>query len=83
MIAVAAVVGDELKRLRLREGMSQAEVGVALGIAREIVARRERGKHLCTLASIAAQARACGGSLAHVLVRVDVATGALRQGGGR
>lgn len=82
-MTIAEVVGLELKRLRLREGMTQSDVARELDLAREIVARRERGKHLVTLDNIEEHARACGGSLGHVLVQVDIARGSLRQGAGR
>lgn len=81
--AAAAIIGRELRRLRLREGLTQAEVAAVLGLERTHVSRRERGQHLVRLDHIAEHAQACGGSLGHVLVQLDLAAGALAPGDGR
>lgn len=80
---IAVLLGAELRRLRLREGMTQAEVATALGLPRAVIARRERGKHLPQIDRLEKQARVCGGSLGHLLIQLDLASGALRPGGGR
>lgn len=74
---LAVLVGLELRRLRKREGMTQAEVAHALRLPRPVVSRRERGVHTMQLQHIDEQARVCGGSLAHVLLRIDIASGVL------
>lgn len=79
MTELAVTIGRELRRLRLREGMTQQEVADALAIPRAVVCRRERGRHVMHLSSVAAHARAVGGGLGHVLVQVDLASGALTR----
>lgn len=81
--AVRQLIGAELRRLRLRAGLTQEDVARAMSSHRPIVGRNERGRHATSLAMIDAQARACGGSLAHVLCAYDVAMGTLPAGGGR
>ena len=78
-IDIGTFVAAELRRLRLRAGLAQDEVATAMGSHRPIVCRNERGRHTMRLDHIDRQARACGGSLAHVLYAYDVATGALRS----
>ena len=77
-VDIRTFVGAELRRLRLRAGLAQDDVATALGSHRPIISRNERGLHAMALEHIDRQARACGGSLAHVLYAYDVATGALR-----
>lgn len=38
------MTGDELKALRVRTGLSQAELAIAIGMSRESISRMERGK---------------------------------------
>jgi transcriptional regulator with XRE-family HTH domain len=80
---LAVIVGAELRRLRRRELMTQADVARALKLPRPVISRRERGLHLPTVDRLEAQARVCGGSIGHLLIQLDLATGALRPGGGR
>lgn len=75
---IRLVIAAELRRLRLRAGLTQADVARALGSHRPIVSRNEHGRHVMSLEFIDRQARVCGGSLAHVLLAYDVATGALQ-----
>lgn len=77
-IDIRTFVAGELRRLRLRAGLTQKDVAIAMGSHRPIVCRNERGTYLVSIATVAAQARACDSSLAHVLYAYDVATGALR-----
>lgn len=80
--SVAVIVGAELRRLRKRAGLSQRDIALALKLPRPVVSRRERGVHTMRIAHIDEHARACGGSLAHVLLRVDIAAGVLQRGAG-
>jgi len=80
--ALAVVVGVELRRMRMRAGLTQLDIARALKLPRPVVSRRERGVHTMQIAHIDEHARACGGSLALVLLRVDIASGALPPGAG-
>ena len=79
---VARAAGAELRRLRLRAGLSQDDVARALGSFREVVSRTERGVCVPRLGTCARFASICGGGLGHVLLAVDRATGALPSAGG-
>lgn len=74
---IRRAAGDELRRLRLRAGMTQAELETVTGIARPILCRAERGVHTMTLETCTRIAEGCGGGLGHVLLAVDRAIGAL------
>ena len=50
----------ELLRARLRSGMTQAELAVAMGTTRSVVSRLESGKHAPSIDTLAAAARALG-----------------------
>lgn len=78
---LARVVGAELRRLRLRSRLSQGEVAQRLRLPRTVVSRRERGKHMMLVEHADEHARACDGSFAHVLLSIDLASGALPSGG--
>jgi transcriptional regulator with XRE-family HTH domain len=61
---LAKTVGSALRELRLRRGITQAEVSRRTGIQRPIVARLESGRaHVPTLVSILRCVHACGYTL--------------------
>ena len=68
---VREAYATELRVLRMSAGLSQREVGEALGIARPIVARQESGRHSASLAQACRNAWARGGTLLDVLAAVD------------
>jgi transcriptional regulator with XRE-family HTH domain len=82
-VELRIIVGRELRRLRERERLTQREVAWRLALPPPVIGRRERGKHEMWIENIAEHAEACGGSLGHVLIQVDLALGTLCVGGGR
>jgi transcriptional regulator with XRE-family HTH domain len=59
----SVVVGEEIRRARLRHGLTQAQLGTRLGAAATYVAAIERGRENLTLGSLARIADALGTAL--------------------
>ena len=72
-IAIAA--GAELRRMRVRAGLSQRQVAVLLDSHRPIICRIERGAHMPTIETCQLFAAVTGGDPRDVLSAVDQALG--------
>jgi transcriptional regulator with XRE-family HTH domain len=72
---IALAVGGELRRLRQRAGLSQAQVAVYIESHRPIIARIESGRHVPTLETCELFVAVCGGSLVDVGRAIDRAVG--------
>jgi DNA-binding XRE family transcriptional regulator len=60
-------VGKKIHNLRLKEGMTQKEFAVKIGISQQMISRIERGRENLTLSSLKAIARSLEAEL-----RVDI-----------
>jgi DNA-binding XRE family transcriptional regulator len=74
-LRIATAAGAELRRLRVKAGLSQVEVARRASSHRPIICRGERGVHMPDLATCARIAHACGGELFDVLAAIDDALG--------
>lgn len=62
-----AIIGWNLRRLRVAQGLSQERLALAAGIDRAYVGRVERGSENVTIATLEAMARALAVPVAHLL----------------
>ena len=65
------VSGDLIREVRLRAGLTQAELGQRLGKAQSVVARWERGDVLPSMETVRRVVRACDLDLTFQLSRYD------------
>ena len=65
------IIGWNLRRLRVAQGLSQERLALAAGIDRAYVGRVERGSENVTIATLEAMARALAVPVAHLLVEPD------------
>ena len=66
-----AIIGWNLRRLRVAQGLSQERLALAAGIDRAYVGRVERGSENVTIATLEAMARALAVPVAHLLAEPD------------
>ena len=62
-----AIIGWNLRRLRVAQGLSQERLALAAGIDRAYVGRVERGSENVTIATLEALASAVSGPVAELL----------------
>lgn len=65
------IIGWNLRRLRVAQGLSQERLALAAGIDRAYVGRVERGSENVTISTLEAMARALAVPVAHLLVEPD------------
>jgi len=68
---LAIELGDYLRSLRKREGLSQEQMAVAMESHRPVISRIERGGHVPTLAMAILYAEICGASALDVARVID------------
>jgi transcriptional regulator with XRE-family HTH domain len=68
------VFGKELRKLRLKAGLTQEEVGASAGVSREYVSMLESGKNVPTIDVFMRLCHAVHAYPAEVLARLDHAT---------
>ncbi|CAO4172055.1 helix-turn-helix domain-containing protein [Methylorubrum aminovorans] len=66
-----SIIGWNLRRLRVAQGLSQERLALAAGIDRAYVGRVERGSENVTIATLEAMARALSVPVAHLLAEPD------------
>ena len=66
--------GKELRKLRLKAGLTQEEVGVSAGVSREYVSMLESGKNTPTIELFMRLCHAVHAYPAEVMARLDHAT---------
>lgn len=67
-----AIIGWNLRRLRVERGLSQERVALESGIDRAYVGRVERGSENLTIATLEALARTLGVAVAVLLIEPEV-----------
>lgn len=70
---VRAIIGWNLRRLRVEQGLSQERLALAAAIDRAYVGRVERGSENVTITTLEAMARALSVPVATLLVEPDAA----------
>jgi transcriptional regulator with XRE-family HTH domain len=68
------VFGKELRKLRLKAGLTQEEVGASAGVSREYVSMLEAEKNVPTIDVFMRLCHAVGAYPAEVIARLDHAT---------
>lgn len=66
-----AIIGWNLRRLRVAQGLSQERLALAAGIDRAYVGRVERGSENVTIATLEAMARALAVPVGHLLAEPE------------
>ncbi len=69
-----AIIGWNMRRLRVERGLSQERLAFASGIDRAYVGRVERGSENVTISTLEAMARALSVSVATLLIEPEVGT---------
>jgi transcriptional regulator with XRE-family HTH domain len=65
------ISGDLIKEARLRAGLTQAELGAAIGQPQSVIARWERGEVLPSLERLREVVRGCGLELTFFISKFD------------
>lgn len=72
------MLGDELKKARLKAGLTQEQVAARARISREYVSQLERGRQSPTVDMLLRVCRILGTSAASIIAKVEKTTAAER-----
>ncbi len=72
------MLGDELKKARLKAGLTQEQVAARARISREYVSQLERGRQSPTVDMLLRVCRILGTSASSIIAKVEKATAAER-----